>query len=464
MLFGFMGASLYAALPIPMARAANAGVFRLKSGPAKIDILGGSYPKTDVWAYGGNVPGPELRYQQGERLSVAFENNIPQPSTVHWHGLRLPNAMDGVPGLTQAAVDPGGSYAYEFDLPDAGTFWYHPHVKSSEQIGRGLYGPLIVDEKTPPKVARDITWVLDDWRMSEDGQIDPSFHQMHDMSHSGRMGNVATLNGRNSETFNVRAGERIRLRLINAANARSFALDFEGHSPQVIAMDGQPVKPFEPKSGEIALGSGQRVDLIIDMAGKPGARFDITDTYYSRSPYKFLTLVYDDTKPLRENPMDTPIELARNPVAIPDPKTTSNNEFVISGGAMGGMRQASFEGGIYQIQDLVEQGKVWAINGVVFDPKKPEPMFTFKRGSSERLTFRNDTAWPHPIHLHGHVFKVVSRNGVKEQREIWSDTIMIESEETVEVLFVADNPGDWLLHCHVLEHHEAGMASTIRVA
>ena len=169
-----------------------------------------------------------------------------------------------------------------------------PNIKSSEQIGRGLYGPLIVDKKSPQKVDLDITWVLDGWRTSENGQINPSFHQMHDMSNGGRMGNVTTLNGKNSETFNVCAGERIRLRLINVANACNFALDFEGHFPQVIALDGQPIKPFAPKSGEIKLWLGQRADLIIDMVGSPGADFDFADTYYSSSTYKFLTLVYED--------------------------------------------------------------------------------------------------------------------------------------------------------------------------
>ena len=119
-----------------------------------------------------------------------------------------------------------------------------PNVKSSEQIGRGLYGPLIVDKKSPPKVDFDITWVLDGWRMSENGQIDPSFHQMHDMIHGVQMGNITTLNGKNIETFNVCAGERIRLRLINVANTWSFALNFECHFSQVIALDGQPIKPL----------------------------------------------------------------------------------------------------------------------------------------------------------------------------------------------------------------------------
>ncbi len=462
-LFGFLGAGLGAALPLSVTWASNTSRLRLQAGQAKAEILGTGYPATDVWAYNGRVPGPELRFQQGERLAVTFENRLNQPSTVHWHGLRLPNSMDGVPGLTQAAVNPGETFDYAFDLPDAGTFWYHPHVKSSEQVGRGLYGPLIVEEKSPPVVDRDVVWVLDDWRLHEDGTIDESFHEMHDMSHSGRLGNIASLNGASSETFSVRSGERLRLRLINAANARIFALSFEGHSPQVIALDGQPVKPFSPIGGRVELGSGQRADLIIDMTGKPGENFSVSDNYYARASYEFLKLTYEPTAPLRENVMNSSVALLENPLARPNPAAASSHDFVISGGAMGGLRNASYKGQAFSIRDLVAQGKVWAINGVVYDPNQKQPMFTFKKDSTQRIVLRNDTAWPHPIHLHGHVFQILSRNGQKPEREIWSDTVLMQPEETVEILFVADNPGNWLFHCHVLEHHEAGMAISIQV-
>lgn len=463
-LLGIAGTSLVAALPMPLAHANINGVFRLIAGPETIGLLGPGQPETPVWAYNGKVPGPELRFRQGEKVHIAFENELEQASTVHWHGLRLPNAMDGVPGLTQAAVDPGGSFLYEFDLPDAGTFWYHPHVKSSEQIGRGLYGPLIVEERTPPLVDRDVTWVLDDWRVRDNGHIDESFNNMHDRSHGGRMGNLASLNGITSTTYSVRAGERLRIRLINAANARSFALNFEGHNPVVIALDGHPVKPFSPNGGRVSLGSGQRADLIIDMTGNPGEQFAITDEYYARSAYQFLSLVYDPAAPVRENLMDENVELTKNPIAVPDYKTTSVNEVVITGGAMGGLRQASINGKVMTIQELVSLGKVWAINGIVADPKNRVPQFQFPKGSSQRLIFKNETAWPHPIHLHGHVFRIMARNGKVEDREAWTDTVLLEPSEKVEVIFVADNPGDWLLHCHVLEHHEAGMATSIRVA
>ena len=178
--------------------------------------------------------------------------------------------MDGVPHLTQPPIAPGETFVYEFDVPDAGTYWYHPHERSFEQVGRGLYGPLIVEEREPIQVDRDVTWVLDDWRLLPDAQISDDFGNFMDASHNGRVGNTVTVNGRILETFPVRAGERLRLRLINAANARIFALEFQDHRPMVIALDGQPVEPHEPAGGRVILGPAMRADLVFDMTGRPG--------------------------------------------------------------------------------------------------------------------------------------------------------------------------------------------------
>jgi len=460
-----MGASgLLGAFPIRSGRADSTGVITLSAKPGKFDIMADAGPITDVWAYNGRVPGPELRVRQGERLQVRFENAIPQDSTIHWHGMRIPNAMDGVPVLTQPPVPSGGTFDYDFTPPDAGTYWYHPHVKSSEQLGRGLYGPLIVEEAEPPKVDREVTWVIDDWRINQNGEIDDSFHNMRDMSHGGRLGNVAALNGVSSDTFSVRAGERIRLRLINVANARVFALNFADHEPVVIALDGHPVDPFTPENGRVVLASGQRADLVIDMPGKPGQVTPVMDDYFSRGIYKFLDLVYDNKPPLRDNPLDAPVRLSSNPLPEPAQADAKVMEVLIGGGAMGKMREARFKGQTLGIRELVGVGKVWAINGEVFDPANMAPMFTVAKGSTQRLLISNETSWPHPMHLHGHALKTIARNGRKVEREFWTDTVFLDPDEQVEALFVADNPGDWLFHCHVLEHHEAGMATVIRVA
>src|SRR5690554_758982 len=258
-------AGLVAAGALPRSLRAQAEAQRLVAGPGRAQVAPVGYPQTDVWAYDGVVPGPTLRLRQGERLDLVVENRLEEPTTIHWHGIRLPNEMDGVAHLTQAPIQPGESFHYSFDCPDAGTFWYHPHFRSFEQVERGLAGALIVEEAEPPQVDRDLLWVLDDWRLTEEAAIAEDFGAFHDISHAGRLGNSATINGRSPEPLAVRPGERLRLRLVNIANARVFGLNFEGHAPSIIAWDGQPVAPHGLPDGRLVLGPGMRADLIIDM-------------------------------------------------------------------------------------------------------------------------------------------------------------------------------------------------------
>ncbi|MEM7043410.1 MAG: multicopper oxidase domain-containing protein, partial [Pseudomonadota bacterium] len=218
-----IGNVMAAPLASPPARA-EAGV-DLRAGPARVSLVGAGYPETDVWAFNDRVPGPAIRAIQGERLTIDVTNDLAEPTTVHWHGLRVPVGMDGVPVLSQPPILPGETFRYAFDVLDAGTFWYHPHINSGEQVGRGLHGALIVEEKQPPAVDRELIWVLDDWRLDPEAAIAP-FGNRHDASHGGRIGNSATVNGTIPDNETVRSGERLRLRLINAANARTFGLDF----------------------------------------------------------------------------------------------------------------------------------------------------------------------------------------------------------------------------------------------
>ncbi|MHB1220364.1 MAG: multicopper oxidase family protein, partial [Alphaproteobacteria bacterium] len=208
--------------------------FRITAIVGRTHLIGRSRPQTDVWAYDGVVPGPTLRVRQGEPVRIVVENRLTEETTVHWHGIRLPNTMDGVPGLTQPPIKPGESFTYEFTPPDAGTFWYHPHANSLQQIGRGLAGALIVEETEPVPVDRDVLWVLADWRLTADGQIASGFGNAMEAAMSGRVGNTVTLNGGVPADEKVRAGERVRLRLINAALARIMALRFEGHRPVIV--------------------------------------------------------------------------------------------------------------------------------------------------------------------------------------------------------------------------------------
>src|SRR5712692_6448766 len=149
--------------------------FSLTAAPGRAPIVGEPHPATDVWCFGNRVPGPEIRVRQGERLRVVVANRLPEDTTVHWHGIRLPNAMDGVPGLTQPPIGAGESFTYEFTPPDAGTFWYHPHADTEQQLGRGLAGALIVEEREPIPVDRDLRWFIEDWRLDETGKIVAGF-------------------------------------------------------------------------------------------------------------------------------------------------------------------------------------------------------------------------------------------------------------------------------------------------
>lgn len=246
--------------------------FTLAAAPSRAQLAGADRPRTAVWAYSDSVPGPILRLRQGEPVRIVVDNRLEQNTTVHWHGIRLPIGMDGVPGISQPAIQPGETFVYEFTPPDAGSFWYHPHANSLQQLGRGLAGPPIIEEREPPPFDRELVWMVMDWRLGADGQIAPSFGNMMEAGMAGRIGNTVTINGVVPADEPIRARERVRIRLINGALARIMALRFQGHRPVVVAIDGQPCDPHEPTNGRLLLGPAMRVDVVPDMQGEPGRR------------------------------------------------------------------------------------------------------------------------------------------------------------------------------------------------
>lgn len=454
-----------ASLVPSVARAASRIDFHLAAKPSRASLAGPQRPDTAVWAFNGSVPGPEIRARQGDSVRVAVENGLAENTSVHHHGIRLPNAMDGVPHLTQKPIAPGETFVYEFNVPDAGTYWYHPHINSAEQVGRGLSGPLIIEETEPPRVDRDIVWFLNDWRLQPDAQISGDFRNMHDMAHNGRIGNTVTINGKVPNEFAVRAGERIRLRLINAANARILGLRFGALKPRVIAYDGQPVAPHELPDNRLILAPAMRTDLILDVAGNPGERFQVIDDFYRGLEYRLVDVVHGG-QPLRDRPLETPIALASNTVPEPNVASADRHEVTFNGGMMGQMmmRDRGGMGGMMDMMQMMHTGKIWFINGVAVLGHVMDPMLTLKRGGSYVLAMNNETAWWHPMHLHGHSFRVISRNGKPTELRAWRDTVLMAPREKVEIAFVADNPGNWMFHCHILEHQESGMMGVIRVA
>ena len=471
---GFLAGSAAAgaALSLQPAWADTHRAFTLRAASGRARLVPEPWGESDVWCYGGTVPGPEIRVRQGDRLRIAVENALDEETTVHWHGLRVPNAMDGVPHLTQAPIAPDETFTYEFDAVDAGTFWYHPHQRSFEQVGRGLYGALIVEEANPPRVDRELVWVLDDWRLTQDAAISDDFGGFHDMSHAGRLGNTVTINGRVPDALPVRAGERIRLRLINAANARIFALDFGDLAPQVIALDGQPVTPHAAPGGRVVLGPAMRADLILDVTAAPGATISVIDRFFAQDAYTLVDLTVAET-PLRDTAPDWSMELPSNPLPEPDIARARRHEVTFTGGMMGGMveRQMGLSGesgmgGMMGggMMNRMHDGGIWFVNGVAAEGHILDPMLTLERDASHVIAMTNATAFHHPIHLHGHSFRVISRNGTPTAHREWQDTVLMAPRERVEIAFVADNPDDWMFHCHILEHQAGGMMGVIRVA
>ena len=462
-LLGTAGTAVAGALPAASQGSQSVAEFRLLAVPAQVPLVPRPHQNTAVWCYNDHVPGPTLRVRQGEPVRIVVENRLAEDTTVHWHGIRLPIAMDGVPGISQRPIRPSESFIYQFTPPDAGTFWYHPHADTLRQLGRGLAGALIVEEPQPVAVDRDMLWMISDWRLRSDAQIASGFGNGMEAAMSGRVGNTVTVNGAVSDRETVRAGERVRLRMVNGALARIMALRFEGHRPVVVAIDGQPCEPHEPADGRLLLGPAMRLDVVLDMQGEPGRRYRVVDDFYDGLSYWLTELAYDEKPPLRAHPLEAPLALPSNPLPEPNLATAERHELRLQGGMMGGGPMAGMGG--MGMSDMGHDAS-WAINGMSMTGDGQagmRPLLTLQRGQSCLLTIRNDTAWWHPMHLHGHSFRVLRRNGLEVSHRQWADTVLVPPKETVDIAFVAENPGDWMLHCHVADHQMSGMMTIVRI-
>jgi FtsP/CotA-like multicopper oxidase with cupredoxin domain len=414
-------------------------------------------PQTEIWGYGGQMPGTQIRLAQGQRVRQKLRNRLPQATSVHWHGLRSDNAMDGVAGLTQDAVTPGGTFDYDFVAPDAGTYWYHAHNRSAEQVARGLYGALIVEESETPDVDREEVLILDDWLLNpETAQIDPDFTAAHARSHAGRRGNYVATNGQFEPSMQVKRHDRLRLRIINAANARLFLLALAGIEGWVVAIDGMPLPTPEPVGETMLLGPGERVDLIVDVTAEPGESAYLVRIENEQPSVQVAFVVTGVASRARRG---KPAALPPNP----DQKVDGLDDALrtrldLAGGAMGTLQSAILNGERKTIRQLGEANQFWAFNGVV--GMTDTPLLEASLGQTVRVDVFNDTAFPHAMHLHGMHFREILADG---QLGPLRDTLLIFGGKTREIAFVANNPGDWLFHCHMLTHAESGMMTWLKV-
>ena len=429
----------------------------LKASVADIQLLPEKYGKTSIWGFDGRAPGPQIRVAQGARVQRKLVNELPQATSVHWHGIRISNAMDGVSGLTQTAVAPADSFDYDFVAPDAGTYWYHAHNRSLEQVARGLSGALIVEEPDAVDVDREEVLILDDWLLDPDtGQIVDDFAAPHAKSHGGRIGNYITTNSVYNLALEARQNERLRLRLINASNARIFPLRLDGLEGWTVALDGMPLVKPQPVTDTFVLGPAQRVDLIVDVVASEGETAHVVHLGQGDSFSQVAFEVRSGGAVTRRN---APAPLPPNAHSIIDLSKARTLSLKMEGGAMGGLRSATLDGEMKSMGEIVDAGRFWAFNGAA-DGQDGPAFAELSQGEHVRLTITNDTAFPHAMHLHGMHFHEIGADGSLGPLR---DTTLIERGDSREIAFVADNPGKWLLHCHMLSHAASGMSTWIVV-
>ena len=415
--------------------------YELIAAPLDVQLIAGY--RTPAWAYGGQAPGLELRARQGDRLRVRFINHLEVPTTIHWHGIRLPLAMDGVPYVSQLPVLPGEYFDYDFIVPDAGSFWYHPHTASAEQLGRGLVGPLIVEEHEPTGFLHERTLSLKSWHVDKQGAF-TDFSVPREAARGGTPGVLSSVNGVHAPTLELPAGQIVRLRILNLDNTLTYRLNLSAGEARIYALDGNPVEP-RALGKEYWLGPGMRIELGLKVpaAGEISLR---------NGPLRLATLLSVDTGAAET---DWPAKLPANPVAEPDLQRAEVLRFNFE---WAGTVSANFEQtGTHTFWQI--NGQAWDINDKTCADR---PIATLKKDGHYILELRNLSQYQHPIHLHGMTFKVISSN--RRKIEPWfTDTYLLGKNETARIALVADNPGVWMFHCHVIDHMETGLMAAIEV-
>jgi len=449
------------ATPAATSAATAAREFELVASVTPVNIGTGEFK---AWTYNGLPVGPELRVTEGDIIRVKLTNQLPDPTTIHWHGIPLPNAMDGVPDMPYPAVKPGESFVYEFRAWPSGTYWYHPHV--AHQLDRGLVGALIIEPKQAAgRYDREYVLMLDDWATADGGGPDAPNRaanrdmQMMGMGGGGMMGQSEpqagdplsepvydsyAINGQTAQIappFMTKQGERLKLRFINCSGATIYDVRVAGHTMSVTHTDGRPVEPLEVEVLRIAMG--ERYDVEV-MANNPGhwqiyASADTTDKLVTLGNlfYQDSAATADSGDNLGQNYRWNDYNLLKGVAEEGFAPVATVEEYALFDQSLTGGHGTPY----------------WGINGKAY-PDTDNLVVSL--GQRVRVTYRNQSMLPHPMHLHGHFFKF--------GQNVYKDTVIVPTHSSLTVELVADNPGHWMHHCHNIYHAEAGMMNMLQVS
>jgi FtsP/CotA-like multicopper oxidase with cupredoxin domain len=472
-------ADLPQAKPMEMVQLQDGEQFSLTAAPVRATIDGNTI---SMFAYNGQIPGPVLTVEQGATITLEFQNEIPYETTVHWHGLRLENANDGVPGVTQDAVQKGDSFVYTLTFPDEGIYWYHPHVREDVQQDSGLYGMIRVLPKADDAYApvhREEIVVLDDLLLTN-GKAEPYGKDTANFPLMGRFGNVMLVNGSDADTYgiSVDAGSVVRFFLANTASTRTFRVTFG--DAMMMKLVGADVGRYERETlvDAVVLAPAERaiVDVYFDAPGTYSIKHESPDASYSLG-----TVQVNSTRAVPD--LSAAFSLLRtNADVIADiddfraafaqePEHTLTLD--IDMGAMNhGMMQHGTDG-IEWEDTMPGMNRMMTGDDVQWKLVDEEGnvnmniQWDFQKGDTPVIRIVNDdtSAHPmqHPIHFHGQRFLVIRQDGKPVENLVWKDTVLIPAGSTADLLFDMSNPGDWMIHCHIAEHLTNGMMGMFRV-
>jgi FtsP/CotA-like multicopper oxidase with cupredoxin domain len=413
---------------------------------AEVEVAAGS--KVRAWTYDGHIPGPLIRARVGNRIIVHFTNELPQPSTIHWHGVRVPIEMDGVPEISQPEVKPGERFTYDFVARDAGLFWYHPHVASAAQVGFGLYGALLVEDAADDVgVADQLTLVLSDIGFDSKGVLTPADTGGSAGMVFGREGAYILANGKVMPTLRARAGAPQRWRIVNAAKSRFFMLDLDDQRFTVIGSDGGLQERPETVPS-LLVTPGERVDVIVAPTGPKNGTLTLRAMLYNRGygsvEYRnvedVLTIAFTGDPPIRTPPLPD----VHRAFTVPHVEGATKVDVLLTLPPVGPDGKSEF----------------W-VNGAPFWKAKP---YLAKLGETQIWTVKNESKFAHPFHLHGFFFLPLDEKNQPIRPMAWKDTINVPLDATVRFLVVFDErPGMWMFHCHILDHADGGLMGHVHV-